>query len=282
MIRPVCDHTRVVLTGVHFLLTYRCTYECDHCFVFSSPRAEAVFTGRGLSEVLDQADALASVEWVFFEGGEPFLYYPLLQYAVARAAELGLRVGIVTNAYWATTVNDAVRALRNLARVDLLSVSSDTFHGDGPGPKHAVAAAERLGIAHSTIRIEGGDVMYRGRAVEKLVDRLPRHAASDFRACPHEPLDAPTRVHIDPYGLVHVCQGITIGNVFETPLAAILDSYDPAAHPVVGPLLRGGPCELARDLGFDASGHGGFVDACHLCYLARKTARLDPDVVYGR
>ncbi|MHC4960431.1 MAG: radical SAM protein [Planctomycetota bacterium] len=271
----------MALTGVHFLLTYRCTYECDHCFVFSSPRAEAVFTGEGLSEVLEQAAAIGSVEWVFFEGGEPFLYYPLLQYAVARTAELGFRVGIVTNAYWATTVDDAARALEGLARVDLLSASRDSYHGDGPGPRHAVAAAERLGIEHSTISIEGSDVMYRGRAVEKLVHGLPRRAASEFRECPHEPLEAPARVHVDPYGLVHVCQGITIGNVFDAPLAAILDSYDPAAHPIVGPLLRGGPCELARDLGFDASG-GGFVDACHLCYAARKTAHLGPDVVYGR
>ena len=27
------------LTGVHFLLSYQCTHECDHCFVWAGPRA---------------------------------------------------------------------------------------------------------------------------------------------------------------------------------------------------------------------------------------------------
>jgi hypothetical protein len=27
------------LTGVHFLLSYQYTHECDHCFVWASPRA---------------------------------------------------------------------------------------------------------------------------------------------------------------------------------------------------------------------------------------------------
>ena len=26
-----------MLTGVHFLLTYACNYECDHCFLYCGP-----------------------------------------------------------------------------------------------------------------------------------------------------------------------------------------------------------------------------------------------------
>ena len=48
---------------------------------------------------------------------------------------------------------------------------------------------------------------------------------------------------MDPLGLVHVCQGITIGNAFETPLDEILQRYDPTSHAIVGPLLRGGPAD---------------------------------------
>ena len=29
------------LSGLHFLLTYRCVYECDHCFVWGSPASRA-------------------------------------------------------------------------------------------------------------------------------------------------------------------------------------------------------------------------------------------------
>ena len=32
------------LSGIHFLLSYCCTYECDHCFVWSSPKASGTMT----------------------------------------------------------------------------------------------------------------------------------------------------------------------------------------------------------------------------------------------
>ena len=145
---------------------------------------------------------------------------------------------------------------------------------------HAIAAAKQLGIARSVIRVADEDVMFRGRAVDKLVSGRSRQPASCFDACPHETLDAPKRVHVDPYGYVQICQGISIGNVFETPLGEIVDRYAPEAHPVVGPLLRGGPHELAGALGFHADAGAGFVDACHLCFQARRGAKLKPEFVY--
>ena len=45
------------LTGIHFLLTYACTYECDHCFVHSSPFATGTMTLGQVRDVLDQAVA---------------------------------------------------------------------------------------------------------------------------------------------------------------------------------------------------------------------------------
>jgi hypothetical protein len=209
-----------------------------------------------------------------------------------HAAWLGFRVGLVTNAYWATSIEDALRWLEGLGSVHLLHVSSDDFHhGGDPGGlervAHAVAAARRLDISVSTLGVEPDEIMFRGRAVDKLTPGLARRPAATFTTCPHEKLDAPTRVHVDPLGFVHVCQGITIGNVFETPLRAIVRRYAPASHPIVGPLLRGGPCELAHALEFDsAATDGGYVDACHLCFLARRAARsrglahLEPAIVY--
>jgi MoaA/NifB/PqqE/SkfB family radical SAM enzyme len=276
---------------VHLLLTYQCTWECDHCFVWSSPRQSGTLKLADLHTILDQARALPSLEWIFLEGGEPFLYYALLLGGARRAKQLGFRVGVVTNAYWATSPEDAIEALRPFAGLlDLVQVSRDALHsGDAPsdGPDLACAAAQELGIEASTISVEEGDgLMYRGRAAVNLTADAPRSPRESFDRCPHEDLRDPGRVHVDPLGFVHLCQGICIGNLFETPLIDICAGFDPDADPVLGPLLRGGPDALARehDVETDERGH---ADACHLCYEVRSRLRarfprtLGPDQAYG-
>jgi hypothetical protein len=57
------------LEGIHFLVTYRCTFACDHCFVWGSPDAEGMLTLNQLTSVIDQA-ADCGIETVYFEGGE--------------------------------------------------------------------------------------------------------------------------------------------------------------------------------------------------------------------
>ena len=106
-----------------------------------------------------------------------------------------------------------------------------------------------------------------------------------FDSCPWEELRRPGRVHVDPFGHLHICQGISIGNLLEQPLAEIMDAYDPDEHPIVGPLLAGGPAELARR--YDLAHEDGYADHCHLCYSARRALRqrfpqeLTPDQMYG-
>jgi MoaA/NifB/PqqE/SkfB family radical SAM enzyme len=296
----------VTLSGLHLLLTYGCTYECDHCFVWSGPRQCGTFTIAQIEDVLQQARTLGTVEWFYFEGGEPFLYHAPLRWGVRRAAELGFQVGIVSNAYWAVDVADAVEWLRDFAGlVQDLSVSCDKFHGETEQERrveNARRAARELGIPVDVIRIAPAEesgvapavgqlppgetgVMFRGRAAEKLTDQAPRIPWATFTKCPYEDLREPGRVHVDPLGYVHVCQGIAIGNLFRTPLREICRDYRPDVHPVVGPLLAGGPAQLARQ--YDVAHEEGYADACHLCYRVRDTLRprfaeiLAPDQMYG-
>jgi hypothetical protein len=94
-------------------------------------------------------------------------------------------------------------------------------------------------------------------------------------------------VHLDPFGNLHVCQGILLGNLFQTPLKAICETYDPEVHPVIGPLLQGGPAQLARIHGLAPEANSLYADACHLCYETRRRLRnqfpeaLGPDMMYG-
>ncbi len=291
------------LTGLHILLTYQCTCECDHCFVWSSPRQRGALTTGQIAQVLLQARD-AGVESIYFEGGEPFLYYPVLVNGVHEAARLGFTVGIVSTAYWATSVTDAAVWLQPFAgRVADLTVSSDLYHCEkelGEEPQNAIAAAKLLGIPTGMITIAqleepaacthgqlegGGQVMFRGRAAVELARRAPMHDWQTFTECPHEDLRDPGRVHLDPLGNVHICQGVTLGNVFKTPLKDLWAAYDPDAHPICGPILAGGPAALAAKYGVKP--RSGYADACHLCYETRLVLRerfpdvLTPDQMYG-
>lgn len=292
------------LSGLHILLTFQCLYECDHCFVWGSPRQTGVLSLEQIEEILHQARR-ANVKSIYFEGGEPFLYYAVLKKAVQLAADMGFEVGIVSNAYWATTVSDAVEYLRPFAgRLVDLSVSSDLYHCEdclGERPQNAVVAAKWLGIptgvisvsqpgqeskeSHGQLTEEESDVMYRGRAVEKLALRAAKHPWEGFDSCPHEDLVEPGRVHLDPLGNLHICQGIVIGNLFEKPLKQICEEYDPDSHPICGLLLSGGPTALVTEYNLEHGSH--YADACHLCYEARTTLRarfpglLAPNQMYG-
>jgi hypothetical protein len=294
------------LTGLHLLLTYQCNFECEHCFVWGSPWQTGTITLRQIRHIVQQARELGTVEWFYFEGGEPFLYYPIMLAGIREASQAGFRTGMVTNSYWATELEDAIEWLRPFAGlVQGLSISTDLYHYSvkvSQQALHAQAAATELGIPLGVIEVaepeatsvaaavgqlppgESG-LMYRGRAAAKLAKRARRQPWTHFTECPYEDLREPGRVHVDPSGFVHICQGISVGNLFESPLAEICKEYDPDVNPITGPLLAGGPVELVLRYGLPHA--DSYADACHLCYEARTALRerfpnvLGPDQMYG-
>jgi hypothetical protein len=298
-----------MLTGLHFLLTYMCNAECDHCFLYSSPRAQGTFTIKQIRQLLDEATKIGTIEWIYFEGGEPFLYYPIMLEGVKMARDRGFRVGIVTNSYFATSVEDIKLWLKPLAElgIDDFRTSNDPYHyeneEDNPAIRAQKAALE-LNLPAAEISIEkpsvttatgeeqhkgepiiGGNTMFRGRAVEKLTAGLPRKSWQEFTTCPYEELESLSRVHLDNYGNVHICQGISMGNAWETPLAEMVKNYRADSHPICGPLVKGGPALLAKE--YNVRCEGRYVDACHFCYLLRLELLdrfpeyLTPRQVYG-
>jgi len=293
------------IDSLHILLTYACNYECDHCFVWGSPRQRGTLTLEQLDEVLRQAKD-AGITSIYYEGGEPFLYYPILKQAVCRAADAGFTVGIVSNAYWATSVADGVEWLRPfVGQVSDLSISSDLYHCEaclGEYPQNAVVAAKWLGIpagiiavaqpqaaaveSHGQLLEEECGVMYRGRAAEVLAPLAIHYPWEEFKTCPHEDLTEPGRIHLDPFGNLHICQGIVIGNVFDMQLKQICDEYNVISHPICGLLHAGGPAEFVKEFNFEQI-CSYYADACHLCFTMRTILRkrfpdiLGPDQMYG-
>ena len=298
-----------MLTGIHVLLTYQCTFECDHCFLHCGPHREGTFTLRQLRELLREIKKIGTIDNVYFEGGEPFLFYPILLAGLRMVRAAGLQPGIVTNGYWATSPEDSEEWLRPMLDLGIadFSVSDDEFHsakGDQSPGAIACRSAKKLGLPCAKICINsptvvpvsdhginkgqavtGGGVLFKGRAAEKLTAGLLVRPWRELSTCPHEELADPKRVHVDAYGNVHVCQGVSIGNMWITPLSELVLTYDAAQHPIVGPLVEGGPARLVERFGLNVA--DAYVDECHLCYMARKSLLpafpqyLAPAQVYG-
>lgn len=294
------------ITGLHLLITYQCNFECDHCFVNSRPEAKGVMKISDMKKIFEEAKSVGNIKWIYFEGGEPFLYYQTMLWGLRTAKDYDFKRGIVTNAYWATSVEDAKEWLAPISEIGIsdLSVSDDVYHYDEREEnlaKHAYEAAKDLGLPVGKITIEDpkkclkqidwkgkpvveGRVLFKGRAAEKLLEGIPRKPWTEFDKCPHEDFSNQSRVHIDPFGYIHVCQGITIGNMKRTPLPRLLAAFDPKTHPICGPILRGGPAELVRE--YRVKHEEKYVDECHLCYSTRLNLRrklpdvLAPDQMY--
>jgi len=253
-------------------------------------------TAETIEHILGQAGELGTIEWIYFEGGEPFLDYPLLRSSVRLASERGFKVGIVTNAYWATSSAEAMELLQPFSGVvEDLSISDDAYHGRKEGPREttiAREAASQLGIPVDFISITGPDskdscrqladdessVCYRGRAAVELAPLVQPKAWDQFTRCPWEDLRNPGRVHVDSLGNMHICQGLSIGNLVERSLVEVMRDYDPDSLPVIGALLAGGPVEVVNK--YELDHENGYADACHLCYRSREKLRGQfPDVL---
>jgi len=296
------------LEGVHFLLTYKCNLECDHCFVWSSPEAEGTFRLEQVRNVLKEAKKLKTVDYISIEGGEPFLYYPVMVKAVEEAVNLDFHVEILSNCYWATCYEDAVEWLIPIAEAKNveLTLSSDLYHGDSwviREVENAVRAAKTLGIKtgilavkcpHADVpcpsqiervKVDLWELMYKGRAFSKLTEKASKKPWREFTKCPYEDFTKQERVHIDPFGYVHVCQGISIGNAWQKPFSKIIEEFNPYENPILEPLIRGGPVALVEK--FNLPHDEFYADACHLCYAARLLLRnrypeiLTPNQMYG-
>jgi hypothetical protein len=281
-----------MLNTIHVLLTYTCPLRCKHCFVYGGPRAKGTYSAGQVSKLIEQAGHIDSLEWIYFQGGEPFYYYPLLLSSIKKAHQAGFSVGVITNGYFARSEDTAVRFLRPLAELGVgeLCVSNDTYHfrstGDTPA-KRTLRAAQGLGLRAKSVSLDippsgpAGELelassgsrletqlRWRGRATEKLAPVEPLVSWETLTRCPMEAIEHPRRLDIDAYGNVQICQGISLGNLWQTPLASLVKTYRAEAHPICGPLWRGGPAMLFQTYSVEST--DGYVDACHLCYSTRQ------------
>jgi hypothetical protein len=124
MFRALLPHSVTVLT------TDRCTAECRHCCMNSSPSRTNTLTYEQMAQSLGQLFEGYRMSVVVFAGGEPTLLGDDLLKAIRFCKDHGVITRIVSNSYWATSPEAALEKCQELraAGLDELNLSMDDYH----------------------------------------------------------------------------------------------------------------------------------------------------------
>ncbi|HWM54330.1 MAG TPA: radical SAM protein [Solirubrobacterales bacterium] len=188
--------------------TYRCTAACKHCGTLSSPKEDTWLPVDDMLRAIDEA-ASAGYGLVVFTGGEPTLAGEHLLLGIRRAASHGVVVRMVTNGWWAESVEAAGEAMRTWVEAGLneLNVSTGDQHHRFV-PVESVVRAIQAGVEHDLtvavmIEVVDGrdisrDTVESHPLYEAMLDRRPEARVS-FHESPWMPL-SPTRTYEYPNG----------------------------------------------------------------------------------
>lgn len=285
------------LSGLHFLLTYECNCKCAHCFLSCGPQRTGEMSAKQIKEYIDQAKDIPTINYFFIEGGEPFLNSKVALEAVKYAGEKGYWIGILSNGFWAKTLEKGIGVLKPFKDAGLgeIGISTDKFHQEKvpiERAANAVAAAERLDIPVSVMATTGSKKeikeikkfmtgkgikaqvwasSVKGRGRGSLICEGKPTKWQKLTEC-GENLKDPGRVHIGPEGAVHLCQNLLIGeNAKNVPLKQLFENYQKSKHPIIKLLIEGGPAALAKwaadNFGFKPK--NTYLQACQLCFETR-------------
>jgi len=179
------------------------------------------------------------------------------------------------------TYNLEIAYLNLAERSHPLDIKTDALYAE---------LTSRLGFEPQSYR---GNVFFNGRSADRLADLVAAGRGVPDEPCCAVPwwfngnLDTLELLILDPDGYLSKGCGIAIGNVKQTSVTEILQSYDAHSHPILSTLLNLGPLGLAqeaRELGYELK--QDYADRCHLCQEARQVLRvkypeyLQPDQHY--
>ena len=260
------------LKNIGLMQTLKCTIACSHCIVEAGPHRKEEMRYENSLEWLDQARSYREgyIEGLALTGGEPFFNMELLKKISNYGRESGFTVSAVTNAFWATSKNDATSVLEKFPAIRMLCISTDEFHQKFipfENIKNAAYAAEKCDIVYSFAictpnfedpqylkimeeisEITGGDERKVRISVTFPVGRAKKRSKNFDYKMTSEPPAGACRMACSPIvfpeGKVMGCIGpvikldtdhpLVLGNLQENSLAEILDKaeLDTALHAI--------------------------------------------------
>lgn len=283
-----------------------CTALCAHCGPESSPKDKTAVSHERVLSLITEAGEIYNPNWCLtLSGGEIFVHYNRLLEYTAAAQKNGGYTTLITNCFWATSVEKAEELLNPLIKNDLrvLGVSADHFHTpyiSVEKVKNAIRAARNLNL---TVRLRSvasrsgrlSDIL---KQIEDInpwfmpVMEMPLVPDGRGNNIPESELflqDAiPTgkcpaaSLTINPSGEAMACcngggaySNLQVGNVEESKLEEL--EYMFVTSPIINYLRNAGPYQCIKYLPQDEQEKvraKKYVNECHLCIeLFSKTKR---------
>lgn len=301
-------------TNITLISTLLCTAECENCCFGCNPRQGKAMTLDEMKTYVDKCLKAwpDSIKRLDITGGECMTIREAVEGIVEYGTKKGLAVGILSNAFWATSMAKATRILKSLSDKGLKVVTFSTGENHTEfvpfkNVRTAAVAAARLGI-DSYLRVEmhngisplkreidadeelvrlvnGGEIklsydtwmafVKKGRAYKTKYIQ-----GKDYKSCPW----IFNTVPINPYGEVFACCGLPaarlpylrLGNINKEPIRTI---YERAFSDVLKVWLKmKGPHNILKYVqektGWKFDWHANHI--CDMCRVIMSDPRIIP------
>ncbi|MCL2097706.1 MAG: radical SAM protein [Bacteroidales bacterium] len=154
------DYINVKPRILTIIPTHKCTAACDECCFRCTPQVETIMDYHKIERYIDEAiDSFPNIEIVVFTGGEPFLLDDKLPLVIKRVASHKRLTRVVTNGYWASSYENAIKKLTPLKEAGLTEINFST--GDNhqkfisiDNIVYGTKAAYNLGVRPICISVE--------------------------------------------------------------------------------------------------------------------------------
>lgn len=310
----------LVISGITWILSYRCNLNCSHCFFDVNGPPQILDSGLA-QKALSSLNQSEPLDWQHVSGGEPLLFEKELHCLLEVIQASGSRaIGIASNGFWGDSKSRAKKTVALLKErgVSGVCLSADSYHQQQIPLNYIRTSAEQVfeqGLGNHSfvvscypaeeeppVECEPFAVPFAPIPVRKIgkghslavgtdpdcEQKLPASPCRNLCCCLGEtsPFE-PKMVWIDPYGNVMICYGLIIGNLNANSLSEILEGYSIRQSPLLETLAEEGPIglyRLAQGQGWQPN--GPFADECDLCWQARNALRgdftdtLGPDECY--
>lgn len=154
------DYINIVPTTLTIAPTYRCTAACKECCFRCTPKVETILETEKILRYIDEAaESFPSIKLMVLTGGECFLVAKDMPQMISRAESHGMMSRVVSNGFWATSYEAAVKKLSPIVEAGLteLNISTGDNHLEYvpfENVIHAITAAYDLGIRSMAISVE--------------------------------------------------------------------------------------------------------------------------------